>query len=84
VTLRQQPEIANGTVLISLEDETGGVQVIVLRSPRDSQCQRMLRFRLLAAYGKWQCESDVKNLIAEKLRDLALLGKVETSSRDFH
>jgi error-prone DNA polymerase len=27
VTLRQQPETANGTVFISLEDETGVVQV---------------------------------------------------------
>jgi error-prone DNA polymerase len=29
VTLRQQPETANGTIFISLEDETVEVQVIV-------------------------------------------------------
>jgi error-prone DNA polymerase len=28
VTLRQQPDTANGTIFISLEDETGVVQVI--------------------------------------------------------
>ena len=29
VTLRQQPETANGTVFVSLEDEDGALQVIV-------------------------------------------------------
>ncbi len=35
VTLRQQPDTANGTIVVSLEDETGAVQVIVWKSLRD-------------------------------------------------
>ncbi|MBW8828440.1 MAG: hypothetical protein JF606_03210 [Burkholderiales bacterium] len=70
VTLRQQPETANGTVFISLEDETGVVQVICWKSLRDAQRKDLLRFRLLVVHGKWQREGNVKNLIAGKLEDL--------------
>jgi error-prone DNA polymerase len=85
VTLRQQPETANGTIFMSLEDETGEVQVIVWKSLREQQRQEVLRSRLLAVYGTWQREGDMKSLVAGKLLDLSsLLGKLATSSRDFH
>jgi error-prone DNA polymerase len=84
VTLRQQPETANGTVFISLEDETGVVQVICWKSLRDAQRKELLKSRLLAVYGTWQREGDVKNLIAGRLEDLTpLLGRLATESRDF-
>ena len=84
VTLRQQPETANGTVFVSLEDETGVVQVICWKSLRDRQRQVLLRSRLLVVYGTWQREGDVKNLIAGRLEDLTpLLGRLATESRDF-
>jgi error-prone DNA polymerase len=86
VTLRQQPETANGTVFISLEDETGVVQVICWKSLRDLQRKELLRSRLMAVYGRWQREGDVRNLIAWHLVDLTpLLGRLaeETRSRDF-
>ena len=84
VTLRQQPETANGTVFISLEDETGVVQVICWKSLRDAQRKELLRSRLLLVHGIWQREGDVKNLIAGKLEDLTpMLGRLATESRDF-
>ena len=84
VTLRQQPDTANGTVFISLEDETGVVQVICWKSLRDAQRKELLGARLLAVHGKWQREGDVKNLIAGRLEDLSpLLGRLATESRDF-
>jgi error-prone DNA polymerase len=84
VTIRQQPETAKGTVFISLEDETGNVQVIIWKSLKEKQRPQVLRARLLAVYGQWQREGDVKNLIAHKLADLTpLLGKLATASRDF-
>ena len=84
VTLRQQPETANGTVFISLEDETGVVQVICWKSLRDAQRKELLRSRLLVVYGTWQREGDVKNLIAGRLEDLTpMLGRLATQSRDF-
>ena len=85
VTLRQQPETASGTIFMSLEDETGVVQVIVWRSLRERQRPEVLRAKLLEVHGTWQREGDVKNLIAWRLVDLTpLLGRLETSSRDFH
>ena len=83
VTLRQQPDTANGTVFISLEDETGVVQVICWRSLRDAQRKELLGARLLAVHGIWQREGDVKNLIAGRLEDLTpMLGRLATASRD--
>lgn len=84
VTVRQQPETAHGTVFISLEDETGVVQAIVWKSLREKQRPEVLRARLMAIYGTWQREGDVKNLIAGRLVDLThLLGGLATTSRDF-
>jgi error-prone DNA polymerase len=84
VTLRQQPETANGTVFISLEDETGVVQVICWKSLRDAQRKELLGSRLLAVHGMWQREGEVKNLIAGRLEDLSpMLGRLATESRDF-
>jgi error-prone DNA polymerase len=85
VTLRQQPETANGVIFMSLEDETGVVQVIVWKSLREKQRPEVLRSRLLAVYGVWQREGEVMSLIAGQLQDLSpLLGQLSTTSRDFH
>jgi error-prone DNA polymerase len=84
VTLRQQPETANGTVFVSLEDETGSVQVICWRRLRDRQRDVLLGARLMAVYGRWQKEGEVRNVIAGRLVDLTpLLGRLSTVSRDF-
>ena len=83
VTVKQQPSTANGTVFLSLEDETGSVQVIVWKSLRDRDRDALLRARLLTVYGTWQMQES-GNLIAARLIDhTALLGRLATSSRDF-
>ncbi len=85
VTLRQQPETAKGVIFVSLEDETGVVQVICWKSVRERQRNELLKSRLLAVYGKWQREGEVRNLVAGHLEDLTpLLGRLATASRDFH
>jgi error-prone DNA polymerase len=85
VTLRQQPATANGVIFVSLEDETGVVQVICWKSIREKQRRELLQSRLLAVYGQWQREGEVCNLIAGRLVDLTpLLGRLATVSRDFH
>jgi error-prone DNA polymerase len=87
VTLRQQPDTANGTIFVSLEDETGVVQVICWKSLRDRQRDALLRSRLLGVRGVWQREGEVRNLVAGHLEDLTpLLGRLAASagSRDFH
>jgi len=85
VTLRQQPGTAAGVVFVSLEDETGVVQVIVWKHLRERQRTVLTQSRLLAVYGVWQREGEAKNLIAGHLEDLTpLLKGLSTVSRDFH
>lgn len=85
VTLRQQPDTANGVIFVSLEDETGVVQVICWRNIRETQRKELLESRLMAVFGKWQTDGQVHSLIAGKLLDLTpLLGRLRTQSRDFH
>jgi error-prone DNA polymerase len=84
VTMRQQPSTSKGVVFVTLEDETGTVNVIVWKSLREAQRQELLHSRLLAVYGVWQRQGEVQHLIARRLVDLtALLGRLATISRDF-
>lgn len=89
VVMRQQPQTAKGVVFVTLEDETGSVNVIVWKSLRERQRQALMHARLLAVYGVWQRDEEsggeVRHLIARHLRDLTpLLGQLATQSRDFH
>jgi error-prone DNA polymerase len=84
VTLRQQPETAHGTLFISLEDETGVLQVICWRSFKDKHRQVLLSSRLLEVHGVWQSANNVGSLLAGYVLDLTpLLGDLNTTSRDF-
>ncbi|URI11958.1 error-prone DNA polymerase [Aquincola tertiaricarbonis] len=86
VTMRQQPETAKGTIFVTLEDETGSVNVIVWKHIRERQRNALLRSRLLAVAGEWQVSADgVRNMVARRLVDVTpWLGGLSTSSRDFH
>ena len=57
VTVRQRPGSANGTMFVTLEDETGPVNVIVWPSLVDTWRLPLLRARLLAVEGTWQCSA---------------------------
>ena len=89
VTMRQQPGTAKGVVFVTLEDETGSVNVIVWKSLRERQRPELLKSRLLAVYGVWQRDEEsggnVRHVIAKRLVDLTpLLGGLTTHSREFH
>ena len=51
VVMRQQPQTAKGAVFVTLEDETGSVNVIVWKSLREKQRSELLHARLMAVYG---------------------------------
>ncbi len=85
VTMRQQPETAKGVIFVTLEDETGSVNIIVWRHVRERQRTALLRSRLLAVAGQWQAKDGSMHLIARRLVDVTpWLGSLATSSRDFH
>jgi error-prone DNA polymerase len=85
VTCRQRPATASGVIFVTLEDETGNVNVIVWNHVADRQRRELLGSRLLAVHGEVQREGLVVHVLARKLEDLSpLLGRLSTSSHDFH
>ncbi|MEB0141129.1 MULTISPECIES: error-prone DNA polymerase [unclassified Undibacterium] len=75
ITMRQRPGTANGVIFITLEDETGSINVIIWPSLFEQERRLILSARLLGVYGIWQCENEVRHLIAKRLVDLShLLG----------
>ena len=89
VVMRQQPQTAKGVTFVTLEDETGSVNVIVWKSIKDRLRTELLRSRLMAVYGVWQRDvesgGEVCHLIAKNLKDLTpMLGGLSTASREFH
>ncbi|CAE6712163.1 error-prone DNA polymerase [Paraburkholderia nemoris] len=84
VTVRQRPGTAKGVMFVTLEDETGNVNVIVWPSLLEKQRKEALGASLLAVYGTWQCQGEVRHLVAQHLVDMShLLGGLSTASRDF-
>jgi error-prone DNA polymerase len=97
VTHRQRPSTANGTLFISLEDETGMINVIIWPDVLERFYNEVLYSQLVLVYGVWQRDQhieptapgQVRNLLAQRVEDRgdllqALIGELTTHSRDFH
>jgi len=85
VITRQRPGSAGGVTFVTMEDETGYVNLIVWERIASAQRTALLESRLLEVRGKIQREGDVLHVIAERLTDLsALLGQLVVESRNFH
>jgi error-prone DNA polymerase len=84
VTARQRPQSAGGVMFITLEDETGYVNLIVWERVWSSQRREANGSRLLEVQGKLQKEAGVIHVVASQLVDKTrLLGSLVTHSRDF-
>jgi error-prone DNA polymerase len=84
VTVRQRPGTAKGVLFMTLEDETGNVNVIVWPDLVEKQRREVLNAPLLGVYGIWQRQGEVRHLVARRLVDMShLLGRLHTPSRDF-
>ncbi len=82
---RQRPGSASGVIFITLEDESGHINVVVWPKVVAKQRRPLLCARLLAVTGVVQQEEGVLHLVASRLRDLShWLGNLPTRSRDFH
>ncbi|MFP3744195.1 error-prone DNA polymerase [Achromobacter sp. SIMBA_011] len=85
VTVRQRPQTSKGVIFVTLEDETGPVNVVVRPELIERQRRELLGATLLGVYGSWQSVDGVRHLIAQRLVDLSeLLGGLSTPSRNFH
>ncbi|RUO75081.1 error-prone DNA polymerase [Pseudidiomarina sediminum] len=88
VTGRQRPGTAGGVTFITLEDETGWINVVVWAQTARAQRATYLTAQLLVVTGKVEIHGDVIHVIAGRLEDGApLLQQLELTtrrSRDFH
>ncbi len=85
VTCRQRPDTASGVVFVTLEDETGCMNVVVWRNLVETQRAELLGARLLGVQGVVERDGEVVHLVARRLVDYSpLLGPLAAPSRDFH
>lgn len=84
VVTRQRPGSASGVTFVTVEDETGHVNLVVWRALGERQRRVLLGARLLGVSGTIQREGDVLHVVARRLEDRsALLGELAAPSRDF-
>src|SRR5205823_2475858 len=75
VLMRQRPSTASGVTFVTLEDESGQVNVIVWERVGSAQRRALIESRLLEVHGELQQQDGVTHLIARRLIDRsALLG----------
>ncbi len=73
VILRQRPGTAKGVIFVTLEDETGVVNVIVWRKMYERFRRAVIAGRLLRVTGRLQRDHSVIHVIAEDIEDLSSL-----------
>jgi len=81
---RQRPSTASGVIFMTLEDETGHINVVLWPWVVERQRREVVGTRLAAIHGTIEREGEVVHLVAGRVVDLSyLLGKLPTRSRDF-
>jgi error-prone DNA polymerase len=84
VTARQRPQSAGGVMFITLEDETGCVNLIVWERVWSNARRIANGSRLLEVQGELQKEGEVTHVVARRLVDRTpMLGSLVIQSRDF-
>jgi error-prone DNA polymerase len=82
---RQQPQTASGVMFVTLEDESGTINVVVWKHLAERQRRVLLESQLLAVEGRLERVDGVQHVIAQRLENYGeLLGELDISSRDFH
>lgn len=85
VLFRQRPGTASGVVFISLEDETGVINLIVWPKVLEAQRRTVLGARFMIVDGCLQSEQGVIHVIAERMQDRSdWIRGLPHLSRDFH
>ncbi len=84
VVTRQRPGSAGGVIFVTLEDETGYVNLVVWSRIADRHRKEMLGARLLGVSGRLQRAGEVRHIVVDTLEDRsALLGTLLTKARSF-
>ncbi|NIV18574.1 MAG: DNA polymerase III subunit alpha [Woeseiaceae bacterium] len=84
VITKQRPGTASGVIFVTLEDESGYVNLILWKTIAEQYRAALLNARLMGVRGELQIEGKVIHVIAKELVDHTdMLGNLVTTSRDF-
>ncbi len=84
VITKQRPGTASGVIFVTLEDETGQMNLVLWKQVAEKYRAALLNARLLGIAGELQIEGQVIHVIAKQLFDHSdLLGDLVVHSRDF-
>ena len=85
VTGKQAPGTASGVTFMTLEDDTGNINVVIWSATSRAQKEPYMTAKILQVTGIFEREGEVMHVVAGKLVDLTdHLSLLETKSRDFH
>jgi len=73
VLLRQRPGTAQGVVFVTLEDETGVVNVVIWRNVFERFRRAVVSGRLLRVTGRVERQAGVVHVVAEMIEDVSVL-----------
>ncbi len=71
VLVRQRPGTAKGVIFVTLEDETGVVNVVIWAKIYEKYRRQIIAGRLLRVTGRVQRESQVCHVVAEHVEDIS-------------
>ena len=71
VLVRQRPGTAKGVIFLTLEDETGVVNVVVWRKIYERFRRAVIAGRLLRVTGRIERQSGVVHLVADEVEDIS-------------
>ncbi|GAA3951087.1 error-prone DNA polymerase [Allohahella marinimesophila] len=83
---RQRPKTAAGVTFLTLEDETGSINLVVWLALAKKQMKVLVQSRILKVYGKVERDVDgqVVHVIAHHLEDISeQIHELKSASRDF-
>jgi error-prone DNA polymerase len=84
VITKQRPGTASGVTFVTLEDETGHINLIVWKQVAEKYRAALLNAKLMGIQGELQIEGQVVHVIARRLVDhTEMLGNLVVTSRDF-
>jgi error-prone DNA polymerase len=85
VFTRQRPQTASGVTFVTLEDESGQVNVLVWRRLGERQNDVLVNAKLMEVRGELQRESGVTHVVARELKDRTpLIGALRFGVHEFH
>ena len=84
VITKQRPGTASGVIFVTLEDETGYMNLVVWSTVAEQYRAALLNSKLMGVQGELQIEGEVIHVVAKRIVDHSeMLGNLIVTSRDF-